>query len=164
MSYENDMKIDENGLDVEWLRQPRLMMKYSELAAKARQANDRAKEEVDICKAGLARDIRSSPDTFGLAKVTDSAVESTILNQPEYRQAMEHFIQTKYDLEMAMAAVKSIDQKKGALENLVRLFGMQYFAGPAVPRDLAKEWEQTQSRQAVSANVGVAAAMQRRVK
>jgi len=164
MAYEQDMRIDENGLDVEWLRQPRLMMKYSEIAAQARTQLDRAKEGLDMCKAELARDIRSSPDTYGLAKITDSAVESTILNQPEYKEAMEIFIQAKYEVEMAMAAVKSIEQKKGALENLVRLFGLQYFAGPAVPRDLAVEWEKAQDNQVIKANAGVARSMQRRVK
>jgi hypothetical protein len=164
MGYIEDMKIDENGIDVEWLRQPRLMMQYSEEAAKARRDCDRAKEALDICKAELARDIRSSPETFGLAKITDSAVESTILNQNEYKTCMEDFIQAKYNMEMAQAAVRAMDQKKTALENLVRLFGMQYFAGPSVPRDLSVEWEKTQDKRETVANAGVAKSMQRRGK
>ena len=44
--------------------------------------------------------------------------------------------------ETAKGAVKAIDTKKTALENLVKLHGQSYFAGPAIPRNLNKEWEQ----------------------
>ena len=40
---------------------------------------------------------------------------------------------------MAQGAVYAFEQRKTSLENLVRLHGQQYFAGPKMPRDLRKE-------------------------
>ena len=37
--------------------------------------------------------------------------------------------------------LKAFEQRKDALENLVRLHGQQYFAGPKIPRDLPSEME-----------------------
>ena len=58
LNYEKDTSIDEAALDVEWLRQPRLMVSYGKHAAKCKLEVDRAKEDVDIIKAQLDRDIR----------------------------------------------------------------------------------------------------------
>ena len=44
----------------------------------------------------------------------------------------------------------AIDQKKSALENLVKLHGQMYFAGPSIPRDLDKEWEKREKEKRVS--------------
>ena len=46
----------------------------------------------------------------------------------------------QYELEVMGAAVRALDQKKSALENLVRLQGQNYFAGPSVPRTIGAEW------------------------
>jgi hypothetical protein len=40
---------------------------------------------------------------------------------------------------VASTVVRAIDQKKTALENLVKLLGASYFAGPKAPRDLTQE-------------------------
>ena len=45
-------------------------------------------------------------------------------------------------------------RQKTALENLVKLHGQQYFAGPSVPRDLSKEWERHERQKSVDAGVG----------
>lgn len=146
MDYEKDTSIDEQGLDVEWLHQPRLMAIYGRNAAETKLAMDRAKEQIDFIKAKLDQDIRALPESYGLSKLTETVVSQTIIIQPEYQDSLDVYLTTKYEYDMAMAAVRAIDQKKTALENLVRLHGQQYFAGPSVPRDLSKEWERTESQ------------------
>jgi hypothetical protein len=138
--YEKDTSIDEQGLDVEWLQQPSLMAKYGKHAAQVKLVMDRYKEELDVVKAQLDRDIRMTPDNYGLNKLTETIVSNTIIIQPEYKYANDQYSNAKYEYDIAMAAVRAIDQKKTALENLVRLHGQQYFAGPSVPRDLSKEY------------------------
>lgn len=151
MNYEKDVYIDESSLDVEWLNQPRLMMQYGRHASETKLEADKAKERVEVVRAELDRDIRSDPEKYDLSKITETVVQNTITLQDEYQEAYNTYLEAKYEFDMALNAVRAIDQKKAALENLVRLHGQQYFAGPSVPRDLSKEWEEKE-RQNVSNN------------
>jgi len=141
MDYEQDLTIDESALDVEWLQQARLMMQYGRYCSECKLEMDKAKEHLEVTKAELDKDIRANPDSFDLTKITEGVVSNTIILQPEHQEALDAYLNTKYEFDMALNAVRAIDQKKAALENLVRLHGQQYFAGPSVPRDLSKEWE-----------------------
>jgi len=161
VDYESDVTIDEDALDVEWLRQAMLMGRYGRLAVEARRVMDLTKERLDVVRAELDRDIRANPAKYGIEKVTEGVVQNTIILaekvrtdeekkeiamiQP-YQDAVRAFIDAKYESEMAQAAVRAVDQKKSALENLVRLHGQQYFAGPSVPRDLSREWERSEQQ------------------
>jgi len=154
MNYEQDIRIDETALDVEWLEQPRLMMKYARHAADCRMNLDLAKERVDFVKAELDKHIRENPKYYKMEKVTESAIQNIIITQEKYMDAEEKLIHARYDLDIANAAVRALDARKEALENLVRLYGLQYFAGPRVLRDLRTEVENREKRQA-NANIAV---------
>jgi hypothetical protein len=57
-----------------------------------------------------------------------------------------------------------VDHRKSALENLVKLHGQQYFAGPMVPRDLTHEWKnkQQQQKEEVEVDKGIGKSMRRK--
>lgn len=139
--FKDDVFIDPNALDVEWLRQPTLMLKYAQEEAEAAKREDVERERLDAVKAELDKEIRSNPDKFDISKTTESAILSAILLHPSYKEVSEKYIQAKYESKMAKAATRAIEMKKDALENLVKLYGQQYFAGPKAPRDIDKEWE-----------------------
>ncbi len=153
MYYEKDVNIDPNSLDVEWLEQPNLMLKYGRIAAQTKLDMDKAKEKLEVVKAELDKDIRLNPEKYDIAKLTESVVASTILLQPEYKEASEAYIEATYEFNMARYAVQAISDRKDALENLVKLHGMQYFAGPSVPRDLSKEWGAKQKQKKVDSKI-----------
>lgn len=142
LNYERDVSIDETALDVEWLQQSHLMYKYVKYQADTKKAMDEAKEMLDFIRAKLEMDIRANPENYGLSKVTESAIASSILLQPEYQESSKKYIEAKYENDVAAAAVRAIDQKKTALENLVKLLSVSYFAGPSAPRDLSLEWNE----------------------
>jgi len=142
LNYERDVSIDETALDVEWLQQADLMYKYARYQAETKKAVDEAKEMLEFIRAKLEMDIRANPENYGLSKVTESAIASSILLQPEYQESSKKYIEAKYENDVATAAVRAIDQKKTALENLVKLLGVSYFAGPSAPRDLSLEWNE----------------------
>lgn len=146
LNYEKDTAIDDSALDVEWLQQASLTFKYCQMEAEARKAVDDTKSRLDIVKAELDKEIRNNPEKFGLPKITESAIKSAILVNENHINAKDEYSQAQYELNMAQAAVRAIYAKKDALENLVRLHGQQYFAGPSVPRDLSKEWENRQKQ------------------
>lgn len=155
MDYERDIVIDETALDVEWLEQPVIMRRYGQYQAETRQAMSLAKERLEYIKAKLDREIRSDPDSYGLVKATEGAISGTITLHDDYQDAMKDFLDAQYENDVAVAAVKAFEQRKTSLENLVRLHGQQYFAGPSVPRDLSKEWVDHENRKRSNAKVRI---------
>lgn len=139
MSYESDMYIDQDALDVEWLHQPALMMKYTNLQANARREIDRQKEAVAVMKAQIGKDIRDDPDRYRIEKITDKVVEAAILLEERYQTINSELIDVQYEYQMLNGAVAAVEQRKAALEGMSKLLGLQYFAGPKVPRNLNDE-------------------------
>jgi len=125
------MDINKNKLDEEWVRQPTLFMQACEKETMTRSAYDRAKEGVDQLKAELDRQIRESPDSFGVVPgsrgVTEAQVSNTITSCDQYREAMVEMFKLKEAFGIASAEVKALDQRCRALENLTKLYGLQYF-------------------------------------
>ena len=153
LNYELDTSIDEQALDVEWLQQADLMRKYAAHAAATKRYMDEIKERLEVEKARLDLEIRKDPSKYGIEKVTESVVQSAILIQPEYQELQRLYREARYENDIANAAVRAIDQKKTALENLVRLLIASYFAGPATPRDLTKEWAEKVEQRGANAKV-----------
>lgn len=151
MNYDTDITIDETALDVEWLEQPRLMLKYARYAAECKKAVDQAKEKLELVCSQIDKNIRANPSDYGLVKPTDTAVKATIPLDEEYQEANKELIEAKFEADLAMNAVYAFNARKDALQNLVTLHGQRYFAGPKVPRDLT--WERTEHDQKVNAGI-----------
>ena len=140
INFEEEISIDPDALDVEWLNQPKLFLKYAELTSDARMEVDKAKERFELVKAELDRDIRLSPEKFNIEKITESVISNTTILQKPYQETSDNYIKTKHKADILLSAVKAFDQRKKALENLVQLHGQSYFAGPKEPRDLEMEF------------------------
>ena len=139
MDYKKDVMIDDSALDLEWIDQPSLMLKYARHASEMQKELDYAKEDLDLAKSELDKAIRSNPDKYEIEKITETVVQNTIISQDRYIEANHKLIEAQFELNVAKGAARAIDTRKDALENLVRLHGQQYFAGPRVPRDLSHE-------------------------
>jgi hypothetical protein len=165
LDYEKDVKIDESALDVEWLNQASLAMRYGKYWAKCSDALDKAEESLKIVVAELQDKVNANPEKClgeGV-KTTVSNVEGWVIKQEKYRHAKEDVRAAKYELSIANIAKNEISNtRKSALENLVRLHGQSYFASPSAPRDLSIEAQK--ARRSKEADKGVASAMQRRKK
>jgi len=136
MSYEQDMYIDESALDVELVEQPTLMARYSRLLAEARRDKDLSKEALELIKAEIDLDIRDHPDKYNLVKVTENAIGNCILMEDDYKKAQKAYHDANYEVNVLQGVVSALEHRKSALENMVKLYGQNYFAGPAVPHDL----------------------------
>uniref|UniRef100_A0A6M3K1C3 Uncharacterized protein n=1 Tax=viral metagenome TaxID=1070528 RepID=A0A6M3K1C3_9ZZZZ len=146
--YDKDISVDPLQLDVEWAKQAQTFHRYAEQAADARDLMERQKEKVAVLEAELGLAIRSNPTKYGLEKVTEGAIQSKILLDSSRKEAMEKLATLIHRHELLSIAVRSLDQKKSALENLVRLQGQNYFASPSVPRDIGSEWAKEVERNA----------------
>lgn len=150
MNYEEDIRIDGEALDKEWLNQPSLMMKYAKHAANKRKILEETKQNLDIAKAEADQKIRKHPERYKLEKTTDAIVANAILNEEGYKQAYSDYLDAKFESDMAQGAVNSFEQRKSALENLVRLYGQQYFAGPKMPLQIDRGWLNKEGNKKVS--------------
>ncbi len=133
--YTNDIKINPDALDVEWLRQPELYMKYCEAAANAKRAAATAMEKIKVIRSQLIKEAREE----GLAKNAGQE-EAYYRDHVSHKRAKAEWIEKEHVAAILHSAVFAFNQRKDALENLVRLAGQGYFATPEVPRDLPHEY------------------------
>lgn len=122
--------IDPDRLDEEWIAQPDFFHGYAVRAADARREFEEVKQEVEVIKAELDKDIRERPNKFDVEKITEAVVSATVLLQPKYKAAVDKMNAARYQVDIMGAAVTACDHRKKALENLVFLHGQNYFASP----------------------------------
>ena len=165
MDYEKDIKIDESALDVEWLEQASLAMKYGRHWADLGEKLDLAEEALELIVAEITDEINA--DIEGLLgkgiKSTVANVQAYCVQQSRYRLQKEKVIKLKHDVNVAKIAKEQAgDTRKTALENLVKLHGQSYFAGPSISRDLNHEAQQRHDQK--KSDKRVAEKMKRRKK
>lgn len=151
--WKADVSINPNSLDIEWCKQASTFCEYGMEQAQARRTDDQLKEALEVVAAKLDQKIRRNPASYGMEKLTEAGVKAAVLLDPEYAEAVRKFQDAQFELEVMGVAVRGMDQKKAALENLVRLQGQSYFAGPSTPRDLNGEWAKELSHQAAAGKV-----------
>jgi len=133
-NWEERITINPDALDVEFLGQAELMLNICQETAIAKEKLNYAKEKLDVEKAKAANRARGELD-----KPTVAAVDQFITLDKEVLDQQEKLRRAQFEYDLLSGAVKAVDQRKTALENLVRLHGQQYFAGPSVPRNLSEE-------------------------
>jgi len=149
MNYERDVEIDETALDVEWLNQPALALRYGRNWANLKKQVALKEEEIKITRSELIKEANETLD-----KPTGPNVEAYYREHSKHKKLKQQLIELEYDCDIALIAKQEISHsRKVALENLVRLHGQNYFAGPSIPRDLTREAEQRQSQQDSDAKV-----------
>lgn len=131
MSFEDDLKINPQELDVEWLRQPEIFHKYSNEKVFKQQVLDRAKDALEFIRAETAKAIRNNPGRFGLDKVTEASLQETLTLHKGCRDMAEKVFQAKEDLDYCWVQINSLDQRRATLENLSKLYNGEYFSGPS---------------------------------
>jgi len=148
MNYEDDIQIDETALDVEWLEQASLAMKYGRHYAECRRTFTEAEEKVKVIRAELIKRANSDPVRFCKKEKPNGAdIEAYYRKHSKHIAAKEEWLAAMYELNMAEIAKNEISfTRKVALENLVKLYIAQYFAGPSMPRDLVWEVKEKQKR------------------
>ena len=136
-SFKEELEIDPDALDVEWLMQPQLFVKYAELYVNAEAYFESTKERLEFVRATIDNKIRNTPKAYtsGDKKLTETSINSLILTDPEYMEAATVHNAAKKTFKSLGIAVKAFEQRKSALENLVKLHGQSYFASPNASSD-----------------------------
>lgn len=145
-TYDNldeDLKINSKDLANEWLEQPQRFSFYANAASYFKRKSIEAAEAVKLVEAELKMEAAENPaEVFGPnVRATNERVAVYARRHPKYQEAAKKAAAALYRSDMAENAVFAFHQRKAALENLVKLAGMEYFATPA---------ESFQSREVVS--------------
>lgn len=168
--FELIVDVDKNRLDDEWLGQPKLYFHWGVQFEDAKADLDDAerefsvaKSEFELVKAEVDLNIRCNPENYKelpneaveKGKVTEKMVAAVLLMQPEYTDAQEEFFAFQKSIDIAkhrvgvlQIAVKSLEQRKSSLENLVYLHGQKYFATPQAPEGSREAMEEVEKRMA----------------
>jgi len=130
------LNVDKNRLDEEWLEQPRLRFAFHEALADANAAVERAEANIKLMDAELDKEIRLCPSEFNFEKApTEPGIKATILSHERHQEAFENWVNSKHEADVLMACVKAIDDRKYALQDLVRLRLANYFGDPTLKSD-----------------------------
>lgn len=124
-----DLEVDRLRLDDEWVKHPKQYHVWAQKAADAQYAYDQAKAELELTKAELDQDIRNNPGTYGLPeKVTEVRLSNVVILQNEYQLTLSHLNKKKHELDIAHAAVNTLEQRKRQLTVLVELWTKDYYS------------------------------------
>lgn len=156
IDYENDIIIDESALDVEWLNQPELAIKYGKYWALCNRNYLSIVEQLKLLKARLINECFETN-----SKATALMVDAFVRTNDEHIDLKEQLVKAQYKLNIAEIAKNEISySRKMALENLVKLHGQNYFSSPNMPRDISTEAALKNKQRKVDG--GVAGQMKRR--
>jgi len=120
--------IDQFALEEGCKDQPDLYREVGELYVSFKSSAKRLKEEVEYVKAELQQKIRSNPDVYGLAKVTESAISAAILLQPEFKEIQKEYLEMDELASTLNIFLTSVEQRKSALKDMVSLYIYNYYS------------------------------------
>jgi len=129
-NFEEDVAIDLDDLHEEWRSHAQLRHKYASEVSHLETVAKKAHEKVKITRSRLIREAK------------ELKLSSADLREAYYREHKDHITaknnqtDAEYNLSMAWNAVKSMDDRKVALEKEVSLWKGNYFATPREHRDV----------------------------
>jgi len=157
LNYREDIKIERDRLDDEWLEQAGLYHDYGEALADAKKDMAKAHERIKICRADLIVEAKKKLDS-----PTVQEVEAYYRRHPDHKQAKDDFIDTEHEVNVLTSAVISFTQRKTALENLVMLWKGSYYATPREERDPDKPMTRLKGKRSQEARKTLKKRMKRR--
>jgi len=129
--YSQDLRTSLENLDQHWLEQPGHFMKWGERWANAVATKDRAKENLEVLKAEIDKEIRKDWDKFGFdSKPTEPAIKSAIILEPRYKQASDEHIDAMEQVNIMAVAKSAFEHRKKQLDNLTSLYLAGFFSKP----------------------------------
>lgn len=132
------LQIDKYNLDEAWEKQASEHGCLTDLLADEKKELAELEAALEVVISEIKKDFREDPNAFGFEKVTEGSVKEVIPLQKRYQRANQRLINQKHKVDILTGLVKSHDQKKKGLEDLVDLWLNDYWAEPR-PSEHSKE-------------------------
>lgn len=129
--YKEDIKIDENHLEKEWIEQASLYLYYAEAAAEASYEKDKRKSMLEFSYSKLYADVKEHWSNYFETKPTEPACKEWIITQKSYQKAEKLFIKATKRANILLNVKTAFDHRKKALENLVSLRIGGFYSEPS---------------------------------
>lgn len=144
-----DMKINVEELDKEWMLLPQVYEEYSQHAEMTDIELRKAKMKLDIRRADISKHIREHSREYaaeyGVTSLTEGFISTLIDSDDEVKQIQLEIISLERNKRLYNTAVKGLEMKRDALKNLTALFQSQYFSIPQITRRI-EEYKQAQEK------------------
>jgi len=134
-NYSEDLKIDFAQLDLNWRDQAANYMHWSNKWVAAVSERDRAKENLDVIRAEVDREIR---EAYSGKKPTEAAISALVSTNTRYRKASDQLIDLNEKVNIFVSAKAAFEHRKKALEGLTQLWVNGYWSEPKIS-GVAKE-------------------------
>jgi len=133
----NELTINLNHLERACQKQPQLLQKWGSNKAELTKKRKNKENELKIKKAEKCREIRRNPRAFGLDKVTEKALDDICLLDLTIQKIIRDLHELEYEEDMSDIMVKSLQDRRTQLENLVKLHGQMYWSKPNVNKPMS---------------------------
>ena len=128
-SADEDLRLDPNALEENWMEQPQAYAVWSDRLAEARRLVDVAKEEAKAKEAAVGHELRDTLRNTA-QKVIESKLASEVLLDPRVRGAKAEVAKFQYLVHRLSGVVEALNHRRAALEGLGRLMSMEYWSPP----------------------------------
>jgi hypothetical protein len=128
-NYNEDLRIDFAELDLNWRDHAANYMHWSNKWVAAVSERDRAKENLDVIKAEVDREIR---EAYSGKKPTEAAISALVSTNTRYREASDLLIDANEKVNLLASAKSAFEHQKKALEGLTQLWINGYWSEPKI--------------------------------
>lgn len=146
--FSERLEIDPSDLVEDWQDQVTLIWEAGHFSATCRRDLDVLRERLKLYEAELQTRIRKNPEDFGVDKVTDKAVQSVVEGDKKRNNLVQSITEADYTYGLSLAAVKSVEHRKSALENICRITMSEFYGTPRATSEGAREVETQRRTQA----------------
>jgi anthranilate phosphoribosyltransferase len=150
---ENVLEIHLDRLEEECQSLPKLLFLWGDKLAQAKRDARNAKNYLKLLAANMAKEIRENPKDFGLEKITEAALEQTVLVQEQYAQALADHSEAEHEEDVLLAFVIALKEKGEQIGNMTKLHGQMYWSKPDTSG--LKEEERQQATKASKPDMGM---------
>lgn len=137
-NYKEDLKIDQNNLEKEWLEQPSLYMYYAEAYADAILERDEAKNELERIYCKLDNSLIKDWEKYFDKSPSEQMRKNKIFLNQEYKKALAEFDKCTHNVNLLQAAKYAFDHRRKALEHLVTLLVSGFHSEPTMKKSNIK--------------------------
>jgi len=132
------LQIDKFRLEECCQEQPGLYREVGELFVLAKSDAKRLKDKVEYVKSDLMVAIRANPAKYGIDKVTEGAIASTIILQKEYQGILTEANEADELASTLQIFLSSVEQRKSMLKDMTSLFIHNYYSDTDLSSESAR--------------------------
>ena len=140
------LEIDMEIIDEEWMGHAKKVEHYHRLLADAEHLVDRLKAKTELVRAELDNLARTSPEEMKIDKITEPAIKNAVIIHPRYQKALRRQHDAELEVGYLKATTHGLENKRRAMENMVELIRLQWYAAPKAREGAMDEVEKRAAR------------------